>query len=136
MPGLRTDADPAVHAAAQAGRLRALRCRAAPHAASSIGVCIALNLAELVLFAIAGTLTVMSVNTGGQERAASLITGPAELEYYGVWELSVVVLITTFVAPLARTLCTLRVLLGLRAWPGRRSCARSSPGLSICARGL
>jgi len=57
----------------------------------------------------------MSVSTGGRERAASLITGPAELEYYGVWELSAVVLVTTFAAPLARTLCMLAVLLGLRA---------------------
>lgn len=80
----------------------------------SIGVCTALNLAALVLFAIAGTLTMMSVNAGGQERSASLITGPAELESYGVWELSVVVLVTTFVAPLARTLCMLFVLLSLR----------------------
>ncbi len=82
----------------------------------STGVCIALNLAALVLFAIAGTLTMMSVNAGGQERAASLITGPAELQVYGAWELSVVVLVTTFAAPLGRTLCMLFVLLTLR-WP-------------------
>jgi paraquat-inducible protein A len=81
----------------------------------SIGVCTALNLAALVLFAIAGTLTMMSVNAGGQQRSATLITGPAELESYGVWEVSVVVLITTLLAPLARTLCMLFVLLGLRA---------------------
>lgn len=81
----------------------------------SIGVCIALNLAALVLFGIAGTLTIMSVDSGGQVRAAGLITGPAELEYYGVWELSVVVIVTTFAAPLARTLCMLFVLLGLHA---------------------
>jgi paraquat-inducible protein A len=74
----------------------------------------ALNLAALVLFAIAGTLTIMSVITAGQQRAANLVTGPAELEQYGMWELSLVVLITTFAAPLARVLCMLTILGGLR----------------------
>lgn len=73
----------------------------------------ALNLSALILFVLAGTLTMMSVSTGGQLRTAGLITGPAELESYGVWELALVVLITTFAAPLARTLCMLTVLAGL-----------------------
>jgi paraquat-inducible protein A len=80
----------------------------------SFGVCLALNIAALVLFMIAGTLTMMSVTAGGQERAATLITGPVELEFYGLWELSIVVLITTFAAPLIRTIFMLIVLLGLR----------------------
>jgi paraquat-inducible protein A len=74
----------------------------------------ALNLSALILFGVAGTLTVMSVTTAGQQRAASLVSGPAELEYYGLWELSVVVLVTTFAAPLARVLCMLTVLAGLQ----------------------
>jgi paraquat-inducible protein A len=74
----------------------------------------ALNLSALILFGVAGTLTVMSVTNAGQQRAASLVSGPAELEYYGLWELSVVVLVTTFAAPLARVLCLLTVLAGLR----------------------
>lgn len=73
----------------------------------------ALNLSALILFGIAGTLTVMTVSTAGQQRAAGLVSGPAELNYYGLWELSVVVLITTFAAPLARVLCMLTVLGGL-----------------------
>jgi paraquat-inducible protein A len=74
----------------------------------------ALNLSALILFGVAGTLTVMSVTTAGQQRAASLISGPAELQDFGMWELSVVVLVTTFAAPLARVLCMLAVLAGLR----------------------
>jgi paraquat-inducible protein A len=74
----------------------------------------ALNLSALILFGVAGTLTVMSVTTAGQQRAAGLVSGPAELQYYGLWELSVVVLVTTFAAPLARVLCMLTVLAGLR----------------------
>jgi paraquat-inducible protein A len=80
----------------------------------SLGVCTALNVTALVLFMIAGSLTMMSVTAGGQERAATLITGPVELEFYGLWELSIVVLITTFAAPLVRTIFMLIVLLGLR----------------------
>ena len=74
----------------------------------------ALNLSALILFAVAGTLTIMSVSTGGQQRAAGLASGPAELQVYGLWELSVVVLVTTFAAPLARVLCMLAVFLGLQ----------------------
>lgn len=74
----------------------------------------ALNLSALILFGVAGTLTVMSVTRAGQHRAASLVSGPVELQYYGLWELSVVVLITTFAAPLARVLCMLTVLAGLQ----------------------
>lgn len=76
--------------------------------------CLALNLAALILFAVAGTLTIMSVATGGQARAAGLVTGPVELSDYGLPELAAVVLGTTFVIPLARTLCTVAVLIGLR----------------------
>ncbi|MFL5285346.1 MAG: paraquat-inducible protein A [Rhodopila sp.] len=74
----------------------------------------ALNLSALILFGIASTLTIMSVTSAGQHRAASLVSGPAELEQYGLWELSLVVLVTTFAAPLARVLCMLAVLGGLR----------------------
>lgn len=75
---------------------------------------LALNISALILFGLGATLTMMSVTTAGQQRAAALVTGPAELEQYGLWEISVVVLITTVAAPLARVLCMLAVLLGLR----------------------
>jgi paraquat-inducible protein A len=74
----------------------------------------ALNVSALILFCLGATLTLMSVSTAGQQRVADLVTGPAELEQYGLWEISLVVLITTVAAPLARVLCMLAVLLGLR----------------------
>ena len=74
----------------------------------------ALNISALVLFGLGATLTLMSVSTAGQERVAALVTGPVELQQYGLWEISAVVLVTTVVAPLARVLCMLTVLLGLR----------------------
>jgi paraquat-inducible protein A len=75
---------------------------------------LALNISALILFVLGVTLTLMSVSTAGQHRAADLITGPIEMEQYGLWEISVVVLVTTVAAPLARVLCMLVVLLGLR----------------------
>jgi paraquat-inducible protein A len=75
---------------------------------------LALNISALILFLLGATLTIMSVTTAGQQRAAELISGPIELQYYGVWEVSLVVLVTTVAAPLARVLFMLAVLLGLR----------------------
>ncbi|HBK08808.1 MAG TPA: paraquat-inducible protein A [Acetobacteraceae bacterium] len=75
---------------------------------------LALNISALILFGLGATLTLMSVSAAGQQRAAGLVTGPAELESYGLWEVSAVVLATTVAAPLARVLCMLFVLLGLR----------------------
>lgn len=75
---------------------------------------LALNVSALILFILGATLTLMSVSTAGQQRVAELVSGPAELERYGLWEISAVVLVTTVAAPLARVLCMLTVLLGLR----------------------
>ena len=75
---------------------------------------LALNLSALILFGLGATLTLMSVTTAGQQRVAELVSGPTELEQYGLWEISVVVLVTTIAAPLARILCMLAVLIGLR----------------------
>ncbi len=75
---------------------------------------LALNISALMLFGLGATLSLMSVSTAGQQRVADLITGPAELARYGLWEISMVVLVTTVAAPLARVLCMLAVLIGLR----------------------
>jgi paraquat-inducible protein A len=75
---------------------------------------LALNISALILFGLGASLTLMSVSTAGQYRAAELVSGPAELERYGLWEISLVVLVTTVAAPLARVLCMLTVLLGVR----------------------
>jgi paraquat-inducible protein A len=75
---------------------------------------LALNISALILFALGMSLTLMSVTTAGQQRAADLVTGPAELEQYGLWEISLVVLVTTVAVPLIRILSMLAVLTGLR----------------------
>lgn len=75
---------------------------------------LAFNLSALVLFLLGATLTIMSVSTAGQQRAAALMSGPSQMEQYGLWEISAVVIVTTVAAPLARVLCLLAVLIGIR----------------------
>ncbi|HEY4171640.1 MAG TPA: paraquat-inducible protein A, partial [Rhodopila sp.] len=75
---------------------------------------LALNISALILFGLGSSLSLVSDTTAGQQRIADLITGPATLEQYGLWEVAAVVLVTTVVAPLARILCMLTVLIGLR----------------------
>jgi paraquat-inducible protein A len=75
---------------------------------------LALNLAALIMFGIGAFWTLLSVSTAGQLRRANLLSGPEELRSFGLWELSVVLLATTFAAPLARILCMIAVLVGLR----------------------
>ena len=77
---------------------------------------LALNISALILFLLGATLTLMSVATAGQQRVSALFSGPTELETYGLWEISAVVLATTVAAPLGRILCMLAVLLGLRLY--------------------
>jgi paraquat-inducible protein A len=75
---------------------------------------LALNLAALVMLGVGAFWTLLSVSTAGQSRNANLLTGPSELRSFGLWELSVVVLATTFAAPLARILCMIAVLVSVR----------------------
>ena len=79
-----------------------------------IGVPLALNVTALVLFAIAATSLLLTVSRAGQNHAADLFTGPVGLEQSGMWELSAVVLFTTFAAPLGKVLAMIAVLLGVQ----------------------
>ena len=82
--------------------------------ADSFTVPLALNITALILIAVGSLFTLMSVSTTGQFREASLTTGPEQLVGFGFWELSVVVLATTMLAPLARIVCMIVVLAALR----------------------
>jgi paraquat-inducible protein A len=75
---------------------------------------LALNLAAFLLFGVGSGMTLMSVSTAGQFHVARLLSGPVGLEQNGLWELSLVVLFTTAIAPLGRIVCMLAVLIGLR----------------------
>jgi paraquat-inducible protein A len=78
-----------------------------------VGRSLALALTGVLLFALALSLPFIDVEVGGKVRATTLLTGPAELEQQGVWELGVAVLITTLGAPIGRLLALTYVLLGL-----------------------
>src|ERR1051326_2975134 len=75
---------------------------------------LALNFSALVMLAAGGFFTLLSVSTAGQRHQANLLTGPERLGSFGLWELSVVVVVTTFAAPLLRILCLTAVLASLR----------------------
>ncbi|HEY3846647.1 MAG TPA: PqiA/YebS family transporter subunit [Acetobacteraceae bacterium] len=79
-----------------------------------VGVPLALNITALVLFLIATSSILLTVSRAGQTHFADLFTGPLGLEQTGWWELSAVVLFTTFAAPLAKVLVMITVLLGVQ----------------------
>ena len=91
-----------------------LRCDAVLRHAHGdpLGLPLALNVAALIMFFIAGASTLMVVSRMGQSRVADLFSGPIGLENSGMWELSAVILFTTFAAPLGKLLATTTVLLG------------------------
>ncbi len=99
-----------------AARAVCLRCDAVLRRThhDPIGVPLALNLTALVLFVIATSSVMLTVSRAGQTHVADLFTGPVGLEQSGMWELSAIVLFTTFAAPLAKVLAMIAVLLGVR----------------------
>jgi paraquat-inducible protein A len=99
-----------------AGRAVCLRCEAVLRHThrDPIGVPLALNIAALVLFMIATSTALLTVSRAGQVHIADLFTGPLGLEQTGWWELSAVVVFTTFAAPLAKVLAMIAVLLGIQ----------------------
>jgi paraquat-inducible protein A len=66
------------------------------------------------MFCVGAFWSLLSVSTAGQYRNADLLSGPEGLRDFGLWELAMIVLITTFAAPLLRILCVIGVLVGLR----------------------
>jgi len=82
-----------------------------------LGLPLAFNLTAIVLFCIAISTTLMVVSRVGQSHIADLFSGPIGLERSGMWELTAVILFTTFAAPLAKLLATTLVLLGAHLDP-------------------
>jgi paraquat-inducible protein A len=78
------------------------------------GRALAMALTGLCLFVLATQMPFMDLDLRGRERVTTLISGPVELEQHGLWELSVVVLVTTIAAPLAKLAAMIWVLVGVR----------------------
>jgi paraquat-inducible protein A len=77
---------------------------------------LAFSLAAVVLFIIACSMTLMDVQELGQRHRADLLTGPVGLSRNGLWQLGLVVLFTSVVAPLIK-LGSLVYVLGALALP-------------------
>jgi paraquat-inducible protein A len=74
------------------------------------GRALALAVTGLLMFALASQLPLLELNLAGNGRATMLVTGPEALEQQGLWELSVVVLITTVAAPALKLAAVIWVL--------------------------
>lgn len=95
---------------------RCIRCEGVLRRAriDPLGRALALNLAALSLFAVACLMTLMTVSTAGMVRHASLFSGPVDMGRSGLWELTIVVMFTTVIAPVAKLAAMAYVLIGLR----------------------
>lgn len=82
----------------------------------SLGTTLAFMLTGLCLFLITVTAPLMSLRLAGQQRDTTLPALPLAFEEHGMWELSLVVLATTMVAPLLKLGLTGAVLLGVRGY--------------------
>ncbi len=99
-----------------ASRVVCMRCEAVLRHThhDPIGVPLALNITALIPFLVASSSVLLTVSRAGQTHLADLFTGPVGLEQTGWWELSAVVVFTTFAAPLAKVLAMIAVLVGVQ----------------------
>jgi paraquat-inducible protein A len=101
---------------ASGGKAKCPRCGAGLYRSThrAIDHAIALNLAGLVLFAIACLFPFMTFKLEGRVQTSTLITGVLEFWDQGLWPLAALVLAVTIVIPLAKMLATLTVLVPVR----------------------
>ena len=76
---------------------------------------LALCLAGLVLYLVAVVSPFLEYVVGGQTWATTLPGLPASLEEFGLWQLALMMVVTTLVAPLGKLGLTALVLLGVRS---------------------
>ena len=95
---------------------RCRRCNAALHTGveNSIDRTLALTLAGIVLFVVANSFPLLAFKLQGQESQATLISGVIDLYTQGKWEIAILVLLTTIMAPLIQLLLQLYVFLPLK----------------------
>ena len=100
----------------EGGTIQCIRCGAVLHQKirNSIERTLSLTLAGLVLFGLANAFPFLAFKIGAQVRQTTLLTGIQELYAQGMPELSVIVLLTTVLVPLAQMICMLYILLPLK----------------------
>jgi len=98
------------------GAVRCRRCGAVLHRSirNSLDRTLALTVTGLILFSIANAFPLLAFRLQGRETRVTLISGVTDLYQQGMWELSLLVLITTFVVPLLELCILCYVLLPLR----------------------
>ncbi len=82
--------------------------------AGTLDLGLALGFASLVFFVAGATCVLATVEATGQQRTATLLSGPAALLQQGFWELAALVLAVTVAAPAAWIGASLYVFVGLR----------------------
>jgi paraquat-inducible protein A len=99
------------------GRTRCARCRAVLHrsAETELDTAIAIALSALVLFLLANLYPLVEFHINGANRETTLVGAALGLYHAGHTGLSVLVLSTTVLAPLAQILSLLYLLLPLRS---------------------
>lgn len=92
------------------------RCQALLRRARTdpLGRALALNLAALAVLGVACLMPLMTVSTAGIVRHANLFSGPLDMGRSGLWQLTLVVLFATVLAPAAKLFAMVYVLVGLR----------------------
>ena len=92
------------------------RCNATLRRGAADGTTKALvcYLSALVLLVFAVQMPFLDLRTVGRTYQATLFTGPAQLKDFGMWEISIVVLITLVAVPFIQLALVLTVLIGLR----------------------
>jgi paraquat-inducible protein A len=98
-------------AAAKCSRCGAVLHR---HRQNSLNRTLALTMAGLILFALANSFPFLSMKIEAQVQESTLITGIGELYAQGMWEVALLVLLTTIVVPLAQLSGLLYVLLPIK----------------------
>ncbi len=100
------------HGEASCPRCSATLRRCRPRWSSRV---LALALTSLVLYLVAVLAPFLSVDIVGQQRQTTMLSLPLAFIRQGAWELGIIVTVTAIVAPLAKILVMLYVLVGLRA---------------------
>jgi len=80
----------------------------------ALGTTLAFSITGLLLFAIAATTPLLGLRLAGQQRDTTLTSLPSAFRDQGIWELAIVVLATTLVAPVLKLGLTATVIIGLR----------------------
>jgi paraquat-inducible protein A len=84
------------------------------HRPNSLDRTLALTLAGLVLFVLANSFPFLSMKIEDQVQESTLITGIQELWAQGMWQVALLVFLTTILVPLAQLTGLLYVLMPLK----------------------